>query len=125
MGPQTVAEPEGRPAAAALPCALRLSPAKRTWVPLGDHLRPQTSCSWPRSVAVTCSRTRTSWLRISESRPPVDRMCWFQDSADTRAAWPVRLRTGLARSASQIWVSELDRPTATCLPSAAQEMEET
>ena len=46
-----------RKAPVALQTWRRLSlPPEASWVPLGDHFRPHTSCSWPRSTPVICSR---------------------------------------------------------------------
>ena len=62
----------------------------------------------------------TSWLRMSESRPPVLSVVPFQESAETRAEWPRSARICFTRAASQICTCALLVPTQTCLPSAAQ-----
>lgn len=62
------------------------------------------------------STNRTSWLRMTESRPPEERVLLFQARALTREAWPLRLRICLHRSASQIWTVAEAVPTEMCLP---------
>lgn len=47
----------GAPPAAPHTCSRLSLPPLASCAPLGDHFRPHTSCSCPRSVAVMCSRT--------------------------------------------------------------------
>ena len=47
----------GREVSASQMCSTLSLPPLASCAPLGDHLSPHTSCSCPRSVAVTCSRT--------------------------------------------------------------------
>ena len=64
----------------------------------------------------TLSRHLTSWLMMTESRPPEDSVFLFQASAETRAAWPLSDRICLHRDASQICTVADAVPTEMCLP---------
>ena len=76
----------------------RLSlPPLASCAPLGDHFRPHTSCSWPRSVAVTCSRI----LRP----PPPHRVLIF----------PCHRACKGRRHALPILISQRDRAGQACL----------
>ena len=91
-------------------------PAARQLVSAGAHFSPHTSWLCDVSVAVQCSRIRTSCIMMLLSRLPVAR--WYRSTpARPHAPSGRGVRTCLRRLASQICTSAPFVPTAMCLPS--------